>query len=93
MLLTDVNANLPCPNDCSHMGTCDSSTGTCDCIEGCFGDDCTIVCDAGHFDWIGDGSCDDSHNKANCIYDGGDCCGPNVNNKYCTVSFQRRNFN
>ena len=31
-----------------------------------------------------DGSCDDVNNNANCEYDGGDCCGDNVDTKYCT---------
>ena len=35
--------------------------------------------------WISDGQCDDinNHNMDNCSYDGGDCCGSNVVNKYC----------
>ena len=35
--------------------------------------------------WISDGQCDDinNHNMDNCNYDGGDCCGSNVVNKYC----------
>ena len=34
--------------------------------------------------WQGDGSCDDENNKASCDYDGGDCCGDNVDTTYCT---------
>ena len=37
--------------------------------------------------WIGDGYCDDINNDMNCNYDGGDCCGPNVNTQYCTVIY------
>ena len=33
--------------------------------------------------WIGDGYCDDSHNNIGCNFDGGDCCGSNVNAQYC----------
>ena len=35
--------------------------------------------------WIGDGHCDDDNNNAVCNYDGGDCCGDNVNMNYCSV--------
>ena len=31
-----------------------------------------------------DGYCDDENNNANCEYDGGDCCGDNVDTIYCT---------
>ena len=34
-------------------------------------------------EWKGDGACDDENNFAGCDFDGGDCCGPNVNDKYC----------
>ena len=34
--------------------------------------------------WIGDAFCDDINNNMECSYDGGDCCGPNVNTQYCT---------
>ena len=35
--------------------------------------------------WIGDMQCDDINNNLDCIYDGGDCCGPNVNTQYCYI--------
>ena len=34
--------------------------------------------------WLGDGYCDDSTNSEVCQYDGGDCCGSNVNSQYCS---------
>ena len=34
--------------------------------------------------WSGDNYCDDSNNNLNCNFDGGDCCGPNVNTLWCT---------
>ena len=34
---------------------------------------------------IGDGYCDDDNNNDGCDYDGGDCCGDNVNTQYCTA--------
>merc|ERR1712004_410973 len=35
--------------------------------------------------WEGDGRCDDGNNNADCSYDGGDCCGDNVQTTYCSV--------
>ena len=32
----------------------------------------------------GDGYCDDENNNADCAYDGGDCCGTDVDKSYCT---------
>ena len=34
-------------------------------------------------DWIGDGECDDATNNAECGYDGGDCCGDDVETDFC----------
>ena len=36
-------------------------------------------------DFQGDGACDDENNNAGCNFDGGDCCGRNVNTDFCTV--------
>ena len=36
------------------------------------------------YQWIGDGHCDDQNNNADCSYDAGDCCGPNVLTNFCT---------
>ena len=35
--------------------------------------------------WQGDGYCDDVNNDADCEFDGGDCCGDDVNTNYCTA--------
>ena len=35
--------------------------------------------------WIGDNFCDDMNNNAACQFDGGDCCGDNVDTTYCTA--------
>ena len=32
---------------------------------------------------FGDKICDDENNNEACFWDGGDCCGANVNTKYC----------
>ena len=34
--------------------------------------------------WISDDFCDDINNNADCQYDGGDCCGSNVDLTFCT---------
>ena len=33
---------------------------------------------------VGDGYCNDDTNNPDCNFDGGDCCGGNVNMQYCT---------
>ena len=43
----------------------------------------TYLGGGGKLNWINDGFCDDMNNNAACTYDGGDCCGVNVNRKYC----------
>ena len=40
-------------------------------------------CESANPHWIGDGYCDDETNNADCNFDGGDCCGPNVNTQWC----------
>ena len=34
---------------------------------------------------FGDNYCDDENNNAECGWDGGDCCGDNVNTQYCSA--------
>ena len=33
---------------------------------------------------IGDRYCDDTTNTLECSFDGGDCCGPDINTQYCS---------
>merc|ERR1712051_248513 len=35
--------------------------------------------------WFGDNYCDDDNNNEDCGWDGGDCCGDNVNTQYCSA--------
>merc|ERR1712066_1033131 len=35
--------------------------------------------------WFGDSYCDDNNNNEACGWDGGDCCGDDVNTQYCTA--------
>ena len=39
----------------------------------------------GNAAWIGDNACDDVNNNEGCQWDGGDCCGDNVDTTYCQV--------
>ena len=50
----------------------------CECLE--------PKCDYPDHGWNGDNYCDDFLNTAACGYDGGDCCGEDVDTTYCTVS-------
>ena len=36
-------------------------------------------------EWIGDDICDDENNNNECQFDGGDCCGANVDTTWCTA--------
>jgi len=38
-----------------------------------------------HANLIGDNACDDGNNFEHCLWDGGDCCGSNVNTDYCSA--------
>ena len=53
-------------------------------LQGCGGGGgvCTGTCE--NLGWKGDGFCDDVNNNCGCDWDGGDCCGNNVNTYYCT---------
>ena len=46
-----------------------------------------IGCVSGIVGYIGDGYCDDENNNADCHFDGGDCCGNNINTQYCNECF------
>ena len=39
---------------------------------------------AGYHPLVGNGFCNDDTNIAGCNYDGGDCCGYNINSEHCT---------
>ena len=41
------------------------------------------ILDGGKLEWKGDGFCDDMNNNEACDFDDRDCCGINVNKKYC----------
>ena len=43
-----------------------------------------VGCISEHPYRIGNGVCQDELNNEECFYDGGDCCGPNVETQDCT---------
>ena len=45
--------------------------------------------DCPHPHWIGDSFCDEKTNVADCDYDGGDCCGYNVNTDFLATKFEK----
>ena len=72
---------------CNYDGgdCCGSCVNTAQCTDNC---ECHL--DEGSYNmagkwsiFIGNGYCDNHINKAECNFDAGDCCGPNVNTDYC----------
>ena len=63
------------PKFCANSSTTSASTGT---------SSTTIILGGCEYpNWIGDDFCDDQNNNEDCEWDGGDCCGSNVNTEYC----------
>ena len=86
----DENNNEACffdGGDCCGSNANLMQCTECQCLEGegggtgGFGTTPSGACNQG---WIADGYCDDINNNQACTYDGGDCCGSNVNTFYCT---------
>ena len=84
----EINNNL----DSSYDGgdCCGSNVNTqycniCQCLGGGGGSGGATTDEACDQGWIGDGYCDDINNNLDCFYDGGDCCGLNVNTLYCNI--------
>ena len=80
----DINNHVDCNfdgGDCCGSNINTNYCSECLCLEeggGGSGESCNQG-------WISDGYCDDINNNRDCTYDGGDCCGPNVNTDWCTV--------
>ena len=51
--------------------------------------DISVECLAGctYGELVGNGQCNDEANNANCIYDGGECCGACINTESCSECF------
>ena len=88
-------SGIPCNED---EGDCDSNE-ECQTGLGCGsnncpaslgfdpGVDCCYPCSGTCVDhsFKGDNYCDDENNNCGCEWDGGDCCGSNVNTEYCSA--------
>merc|ERR1719510_2033942 len=80
----DENNNAGCEwdgGDCCGDDVKTQYCSACECLDPA--KQCTGTCGALH--WKGDGYCDDNNNNCGCDFDGGDCCGSNVNTQYCSV--------
>ena len=90
----DINNNLFCNydgGDCCGSNVHTQYCTECLCLEGGGGGSGGNTTSSGTTlsgsciqSWITDGYCDDTNNNLDCTYDGGDCCGSNVNTQYCT---------
>ena len=69
--------------DCCGSG---SWTYECEHIECCLDPNYKETNNESCFElyWKGDGHCDDENNNSGCGWDGGDCCGLDVDTSYCT---------
>ena len=78
--------------DCDSQDECQTGLGcgsnNCpDSLGFNSGVDCCYPChgSCGTPSWKGDNFCDDENNNCGCEWDGGDCCGDNVNTDYCSI--------
>merc|ERR1711962_288402 len=83
----DENNNFECGydgGDCCGDDVNTTYCSECECLEfqettqAPDGSNCQIP------HWFGDNYCDDENNNPECDFDGGDCCGDNVNTQYCS---------
>merc|ERR1719242_2667750 len=80
----DENNNAACEwdgGDCCGDDVNTQYCSACECLDPA--EQCTGTC--GSPQWKGDNYCDDDNNNCGCDFDGGDCCGNNVNTQYCSV--------
>ena len=78
-------------NDETNTANCSYDGGDC-CGENVISELCSEcecklqeTCAAGHYSpLVGDGYCHDEFNNPDCLYDGLDCCGLNVNTDFCS---------
>jgi len=91
----DDNNNEECGwdgGDCCGDNVNTQYCSACECLDPNGGGDATTAApteppaDAcGSPQWFGDNYCDDDNNNEECGWDGGDCCGDNVNTQYCSA--------
>merc|ERR1712223_47471 len=78
----DENNNAACEwdgGDCCGDDVNEQYCSACECLDPAEQGVC------GSPQWQGDNYCDDENNNGGCNFDGGDCCGSNVNTQYCSV--------
>ena len=76
MSSTNPTGPVSCSDQWIGDGYCDDINNNADFI--------VLGTCGGIASFIGDTYCDDSNNNLECNYDGGDCCGANVNTNWCT---------
>ena len=82
----DENNNEGCEwdgGDCCGDDVRTNYCSKCQCLDPNAAPPCTDTCS--NQNWKGDNWCDDGNNNCGCEWDGGDCCGSNVNTFYCSV--------
>ena len=86
----DFNNNEACffdAGDCCGSNVNTAWCTVCQCLEGGGTTTPSGITTTGYCNpsWTADGRCDDMNNHLDCSYDGGDCCGSNVNTQYCNI--------
>ena len=85
----DINNNAECNydgGDCCGANVDTTYCQDCQCLDPNFTSTTsttTTAATCARPEWQGDNFCDDINNDAECNYDGGDCCGTNVDITYC----------
>ena len=82
----DCDSVYECEEDLvCGSNNCPASLGFDPDVDCCYPDDnqCYDIC--GSPTWKADNYCDDQNNNCGCDWDGGDCCGSNVNTNYCSA--------
>ena len=80
----DENNNGQCSFDGGDCCTAEVNTTSCSICE-CMTQETILPFDpCPLFDKIGDGICNDENNNVICSYDGGDCCGSNIDTSNCS---------
>merc|ERR1719264_327012 len=82
----DENNNAGCEldgGDCCGDDVNENFCSACECLDPAEqGGGCG---ECGSPQWQGDNYCDDENNNGGCDFDGGDCCGANVNTQFCSL--------
>ena len=64
---------------------CPASLGFDFEVDCCYPNENPCYDTCGYPNYKGDNYCDDENNNCGCEWDGGDCCGDNLNTQYCTA--------